>query len=357
MKFSVLLFLSLWLNVCLADAEVYVKKTARSFPVGETAKLFVDTRFGTINLYQWEEDSIRLEAVIEVEQDNAGQAAVLLGGINLGFEAWNEIVRVTTVFHQDLNTDPGVKIGIDLFVPEHIIVDMANKYGNIDVTEYNAYNNLRLSTVYGNLSIGHIRTSADSKVSLNVSYGKMKIESCRNADLAISYGEVDVIHATDLKIRAEKSEIDIVGVDSLNFEGNYNHCHVGRCGLFYATGIERCTLRLDTVNDGLYARTQNSNLIVNRVGENFNKVDIIGVGGSCVLGLPGKKAHNFELAIDGGEMDIESLYRQESVWVDVDGFNTIKMYYLDNSEVNPLVRIRTKDCNIRVKLTDVEESE
>lgn len=355
MKYRVLLLLGVLLSSCPVSAETRVKNITRSFPAGETTKLFVDVRFGMIDLCQWNKDSIRLEAVVELEQYDTVKAGPLLEGINLAFEHWDEVVRVTTLFGQELDT--GIKIRMRFFVPENIRVDIANKYGDIDVPEYNAYQNIRLSAVYGNMNIGYIRTSADSEVSLNIAYGKMKVEGCQNAHVSVAYGDADILRATDLKVRMENSDITIVEVDSLDFEGSYNHCHVVRCSLFYATEVERSTIRLDTLNSSIYARTKDSDFTIGRVGNHFDKIDVLGMGGSYTFGLPGNKAHNLELTTDGGEVGVESLYQQESALADVDGFNRVKMYYLDNSDINPLVKVRTRDCDVRIRLVDIEEIE
>lgn len=195
------------------------------FPAAKGLQLFVEHRFGRLEVRQQDTDSVGVEIfVLPVEQQK--------GWGELKSEAWGNTLKLRTTMDAAYNGVDDMEVRMILTVPEYVWVDLSNRYGSIYIPFFNAYLPARFTAVYGSLVVDTLRSSRDILPALNVSYGSLKVTECPTVEVRAAYARADIGKAANLQLRVEKSGFHIGEADTIIATGKYAGFEIGRCKVF-----------------------------------------------------------------------------------------------------------------------------
>lgn len=211
------------LNSCAFEPVKYIRKV---FVADRKTEFYLNSSFGQITLHQWETDSIVVEATFLMSDTENWEVENLEDEVDLKSQTWGDIVNVYTDISSGLEESKKLRVDMQVWVPEFVILDIVNRYGEIKVPVYNAYRSTILSAIYCDVNIGKLHSSSDVQVMLNISYGHLRVDQCTKAQVRAAYSEVNIQRAGILDIRGEKSDFSITSVDSIRVDGPLNYYKV-----------------------------------------------------------------------------------------------------------------------------------
>ncbi|WP_251619794.1 hypothetical protein [Odoribacter lunatus] len=204
-------------------ADDYVKYVRQMYPVKPQTNCLVDLKFAQVILKQWERDSILLEASFRIKEVEEWEKETLAEQLNFCLRSWADIWKLHLELAPEFNRGGDLVAEIKIWVPRDITLDIINRYGTINLPDYDARLPLSLTTVYGNINVDTVRSLPQTEIRLNVSYGKLEIKNCEKATIRSAYSSVGVKTARYLQIKAEKSTLRLQNTDTIISQGEYNH--------------------------------------------------------------------------------------------------------------------------------------
>lgn len=248
MKKYIIGFIALVLSVssgfaseALEEGSKTLKKTFLS--IEKQAVLAVSNIYGNIDIAVWEKNSISCEVRVTARSRTREHVRELLKGVDVEFSSSNKQCNIETRVSVAGGRDNGnqLEIQMQIFVPAHVLLQLKNKYGDINLSntgqtfnceiDYGALRagdltglNNRVVSRYGAVQIGqstdltvHLNYSALSateinRLSLVSGYSAVRVQKVYDLDAHIKYGAFLVGWLKSGQIDASYSEVNIDAV-------------------------------------------------------------------------------------------------------------------------------------------------
>src|SRR6056297_1780314 len=128
--------------------DEFSKDLHKEFNADQNTLLFIENKFGDVNINNWDENKVVIDVTITVDHRNEDKAKELLEYIQVDItQEENTIKAITTI-------DKKFSIDYDIKIPKNIHLDLENKYGNVFINEI--YGHALVDVKYGNLKINKI---------------------------------------------------------------------------------------------------------------------------------------------------------------------------------------------------------
>lgn len=201
--------------------------TEKTYPVNVQTKIEVNNKYGKIQVYTWEKDSVKFVIDVNISSNNLSRLRKIKNSIRFDFNASKYYVTVKTDFGTTKNqifTElrslsksliPGknaIEVNYRIYCPESVNLSLINKFGDIYIDDLRGKIDLSLSN--GDMKINSI--SGDSQIDLN--FGNAIINHLSNTKINISYSDLDIEQAEKVQITSKSSSIHINDIDLLKIE-------------------------------------------------------------------------------------------------------------------------------------------
>ena len=248
------------------DSKLFTKivKSSSDF------ELEITTKHGNISIETWEKDSISIEAKVEVQTSNLDRLKSILDDININFSSHTDYLAVTTEWNDaskgikndilKIFGEQSVKVNYIIKVPSSISMDINNKYGNINMGNFNG--ELKLNVSHGNISVrnitklksiklkyGKLRAKKISKGDIYVRFAKVKIDEVDNLDIDCASSEVEIKNANRLVIKSLSDEIEIENANYVQVNASFSDIEIEKLKNSIKGKIKHGNLGIDLVND------------------------------------------------------------------------------------------------------------
>lgn len=233
----------------IAGAHVEKKKIRKSFPVEESTEIEVNTKYGKVDVQNWEVDSVSFIITVVARSKSQENCESMLRQTDVSFSASEAYAIANTEFYDEgtqilstINSITGawthgkteiIEVNYLIKVPSKNPISINTKFGDVYVG--NRTGNLKVNSTYGDVKLGEIGGYADLKlkfsdlnarmfkrVNLDCEYGNIIVFKTDNADISSKSCQINLHEVGRLRSRSKRDDFTIYKVGSVNIDGSYS---------------------------------------------------------------------------------------------------------------------------------------
>lgn len=189
----------------------YSKVIRREFTINPTGQLTISNKFGKIQCYNWEKNTVSVEVVITVAASGQKEADRIMERISVDISGTPDQVTAITSITEGKPSNSRFSVDYNVNLPSTVDLDLTNKFGDIYINE--AQGKAKLNLSYGNLDLKQLGNS-DNLVDLK--FGKARIGRIKGAVVLSKYSELDIDYAGSLRLDSKFSDVKARQVIALN---------------------------------------------------------------------------------------------------------------------------------------------
>lgn len=280
---SAFVLLSL-ITAMVAEGQERIAKTyQKEFALTDNSNIYLENRFGQMNIENWDKNSISITVEIKVDYPEGDKAERLLKAINIEFNQTGDEISAITKIEEDFmkswdrmfdSDSKDFSIDWEVKVPKQCNISLKNRYGDIFVNELTGKCKIELR--YGNLKANKIiRDNSDPLSSLIIGYGNATIDEVKWFKADIQYGKLNIDKAKAIVIVSKYSKIMIDQVSSVVSESKGDTYSIGTISNFVGEG-GYTTYRFDELTKKLDLNVKYGDVKIDRVPTNFESIKFTG---------------------------------------------------------------------------------
>jgi hypothetical protein len=274
----------LTITAIVANGQDRVAKTyQKDFTLTESSNIYLENRFGQMNIENWDKNSISITIEIKVDYPEGDKATRLLNAINIEFAQTGNDVSAITKIEEDFmkkwnrhfdNDSKDFSIDWEVKMPKQTSITLVNKYGDIFVNELTGKSKIELR--YGNLKAYKLmKDNNDPLSSLEIAYGNATIDEVNWFKVDIKYGKLNIVKAKALVVVSRYSKIAVDQVSSIVSESKYDAYSIGTITNFVGEG-GYSNYRFDELSKKLDLTVKYGDVRIERVPAGFESIKFEG---------------------------------------------------------------------------------
>lgn len=248
------------------DSKVFTK----AFKSTSDFELEITNKHGNVSIETWDKDSVFIEATIKVETSNLDRLESMLDNINIDFSPHTDYLAVTTEWNDagkgikndilKIFGEQSVNVNYKIKVPGNISVDINNKYGNVEMVNFdgkvkldvshgdiNVRNLTKLKTI--KLKYGKLKAKKISTGDIYARFSKIRIDEVDNIDLDCASSEIEIEQANRVVIKSLSDEIEIENVNTVQINATFSDIEIEKLETSVKGNIKHGNIDIDLVND------------------------------------------------------------------------------------------------------------
>ncbi|MEQ9186322.1 MAG: hypothetical protein RLP15_01205 [Cryomorphaceae bacterium] len=295
-KLSLLLLVGVVLsNVALANNE-YTKEWKKDFAVNADASFKLKSKFSDVNITTWDQNTISVVFLVEVDASNESKAQKILDGISVKeVTASASSVSLETILKSEKMDD--VTITYTIKMPASIRVELDNDFGSSFLASMSAP--VMLDIDYGNLRAEKLEGKGSV---LNLDFSNAEIDGLEEAEVNMSYSNLEIDHAGKIVLKSSFSAIEIDRATSIEAKSSYDAFEIDQIANFTLAGAFS-SAEIDEVSGGLTADFEYGSLEVDNIRASFTSVEIKAGYSSVEIGFASDASYALNATVKAGELD------------------------------------------------------
>ena len=282
-----------------SDLQKEVKKT---FTLKGNDKVSIDNKFGEVHIDTWDKNTLEVTVTFTSHSRSEKRAKEMLDRMDVEIKGIGNgtDVSFTTVIADDMdgNRDKeAFMIDYKVNMPKSNPLDVKNKFGHTYLADFNGP--LNMNVKYGELKMDRI-TGDSSKVS--VAFGGAVISELKSADLKIKYGKLKLDKGGEIRLENGYSDVKLGAIQNLITETKYGKFNADKiddlAGAFAYTNVNMDELLKSIKVQVKYC----SDFAIDRVGKDFNNIDIQGKYSSFDFSFMEGASFDFEFDTEYGSL-------------------------------------------------------
>lgn len=357
MKLYKLIFLFILLPTVLVanDKKKHEKsKTiSKNFTVNKNATLYINNKYGNVNVTTWNENRIEIDVKITVKGNDLKNVDKKLNAINILFEASNDLVEARTKIESIKSNwslwgsnDINYKINYFVKMPITNNADLNNKYGAIEIDKLEGKANLNCD--YGNINVDELLNDSNT---INLDYcGGSEINFMKSGNINIDYSKLHIEKSESLNINADYSTVKIGRSNNVKFNSDYGSIAVSDIANITGSS-DYASIKIGNLRKNLKINTDYGSIKVSNIIKGFNNITIDGSYASIKLGTSSN--NNFNFMIDLGYAGFN--YPENNVNLFKSIKKTTKKYYegtFGNGNSKSTINIKSRYGGVSLKVKD-----
>lgn len=269
-------------NILSAQIESETRSYIKTVPVGKETTLEVYNKYGTIQITQWNKDSVYIKAEVKAIGPNKEKLHRMSEGIIVSITESKYIVRAQTEFTQNMNSlfeqfkgmtsklisyDSKVEIDYFISMPEYLNLKLENKYGDLYLE--NTSGKLEASLSNGSFKANSINKSCV----LSFAFCNASINYIASGKVNSSFAEITIERADELDILSTSSRIDINKAGVVDFESRRDKFFFSNTGKLRGKSYFT-DFRLDSLKTEININTMYGNIDVELINKGFESINI-----------------------------------------------------------------------------------
>ncbi len=290
---SALILLALVTTGFVAVGQERVAKTyQKEFSLTDNSNIYLENRFGQMNIENWDKNSIYITIEIKVDYPEGDKAARLLKAINIEFTQTGDDISAITKIEDDFmrswdklfdSDSKDFSIDWEVKLPKQSNITLVNKYGDIFINELTGKCKIELK--YGNLKANRIlRDNTDPLSTLTIGYGNATIDEVSWFKADIKYAKLNILKAKAIVLVSRYSKISIDQISSIVSESQYDTYSIGNISNFVGEG-RYTTYRFDELTKKLDLTVKYGEVKIDRVPATFESLKFNGGYTSIFAGI------------------------------------------------------------------------
>lgn len=287
--FSIVVFLIAGLSLQAAK-EKFTSTFNKEFDVNRNATVEIDNSFGDIQCYTWNENSVKIEVMVEVYAADKRSANRVFDRIDIEISGDKNRVTEKTEVNNIKGRNVKFKISVSVHLPESLNLEFTNKFGNTYVGTVSGKTMFDQS--FGILQVTELLNDDNE---INVQHGALHIELIKEADIEIQHSELSIEKAGFLQLDAQFTDAEIEEIDKLYLDANFGSIKIDEVDIVEST-LNGTTLKIDYLKNSFQADCNLGEIEIDEVGRNFTEIDIDGQHASISIGVDNESNFSFDLS-------------------------------------------------------------
>ena len=351
-KFNILLLgVLIGITPILTHAQNQVtKEYNEEYSTTDFSKLVLENKYGNVDIQNWEEPKIKIDAIVIVKHSNDDRAQRMLDQIHVKFSTEGKSVKAETVIEDKFRSNSGnngFEINYTVQMPSDLDLELKNRYGHAFLDELSGH--VQLEVRYGKLTVNKLtrgKVKPLNTVSLAYATGS-SIGECNWLKANIKYSSLDIEKAKAFVGYTSYMKLKIEEASSVVIEGKYDGYRFGKLSNLVINS-SYSDISVDELGKKLEADTKYTSCKIEYMPPTFESVNIeSSYGSGYKIGLDEKASY---------ELDAESSYSKIN-YHDSGGrvsriqeSNKMKVYGTVGADESPSasVRVRTRYAGVRL---------
>ncbi|WP_299011482.1 hypothetical protein [uncultured Tenacibaculum sp.] len=357
MKLYKLLFLFLLIpTVLIANDRKHEKSKniSKTFNVNKNATLYINNKYGNVNVTTWNENRIEINVKITVKGDDLSSVERKLKDINIQFEATSNLVEARTIIEKSKSSwswwgskNTNYKINYSVRMPITNNADLHNKYGDIYLLdELEGKSNINCD--YGKIQIDQLLNS-NNNISLDYC-GTSEINYMKSGNLNVDYSKLKIRKSNNLKVSADYSTIKIGKATDVTFNSDYGSISAEEISNLTGNS-DYASVKIGTLKKNLKINSDYGGIRVQNIAKGFDNITIDGNYASIKLGTNSNNNFNFNIDLSYASFG----YPDNNVELYKSIKKTSKKYYegtFGKGNSNSKITIKSNYGGVSLKLND-----
>ncbi|WP_159518917.1 hypothetical protein [Sunxiuqinia indica] len=315
----------LWIFLLLAGvgkAQAQFSETReiqKRFAVTPTTSIEITNKYGKIELYTWDKDSVVVDVTMKVEEKKMSRLDKKLDNIDFDFTSSTHYLIIRTIADKNqsqleseflkfketlLQTDGTIEIDYKIWLPASNPLKIENKFGDIYIDDYNG-------PIEVDLSNGKLKAhDLTQKANIQLNFADASINSMPNGRITTNYSDFYLKSTDNLRISSKSSEIEIIEAKSLIIDSRRDKFRLRRADQIEAEG-SFTSFRLNQLTDRGTFRFSYGDLEMEKIASNFADLYIESKNTDVSLYFNPESVFNFEITTTkadlllGRELEVE----------------------------------------------------
>lgn len=315
----------------VAEGQERVAKTyQKDFALTDNSNIYLENRFGQMNIENWDKNSISITIEIKVDYPEGDKAARLLKAINIEFsQVGNDISAITKIDEDFMRSwnhlfdsdSKDFSVDWEVKMPKQSSITLVNKYGDIFVNELTGKCKIELK--YGNLKANKItRDNVDPLSELTIGYGNATIDEVNWFKADIKYAKLNIVKAKALVLISKYSKVTIDQVSSIVSESKYDTYSIGAISNFVGEG-GYTTYRFEELTKKFDLTVKYGDVKIDRIPSTFESIKFNGGYTSIYAGIDQNASYYLNADVAYGNIKYNSQNRlnriEGNTHIEVDG--------------------------------------
>jgi len=300
-----LLITFLMLSVINAEAftkEEFTKRFHEEYTADVNTILKIKNKFGDVNLEDWDKDQVVIDVTITVKTESEDKANRIFDRITISIDKDGNLISAITEIDDKINNSGKFSIDYSLKVPQYIILDLANKFGNVFINDLSGKVNIYVG--YGSLMINSLsRADEDPLNEIDLAYcNKASISEVAKAKVIIKYSKIDILNSEKLLLYSKYSKVKIEKVNALISEAAYDTYKIDEVVDFSSIG-KYCDYSLNKIMNSIDVEIKYGNLTVAYVSPEFESIKSYSKYGQVRLGIAENASYRIDAEVEYGGIE------------------------------------------------------
>lgn len=257
-------------------AEKKEKTIERSFAAGNIEQVFIENRYGNIEVDQWNGSEVKLHIFVSVNSNKAEISEEMLNQIDVKFVEKESYLSISTRFDENFNfkrltsklfSGCEVKIDYTVKIPKGMTLKMVNRNGNVYLGDYKG--TLSVDVKKGNVKIGVLSKECE----LNVEDGRLDVEKMEEGKCILKSCFTFIKDSEFLTIDSRDSEIKIDKVNELSITANSGEYRLGQVEVLRGSS-SLTKFEVSDIGDELVFELWFGSMNVRNIHNMFSQVDL-----------------------------------------------------------------------------------
>ena len=339
-------------TAAFAGTEEYSKNLHKEYDANANTLLFIQNKFGDIDINNWDKNQVSIDVTITVDHTNEAKAKEMLDYINVSFnQSGDRIEAITTIddkFNRVNNFSFDKKefsIDYKVYIPKNIKLNAENKYGSLFINEITGES--VISVKYGNLKINKIlRENVKPLSEVNLAYSNGTITECEWLNVNLKYSKLQIDKSKAIIAITKYSKLYVDNASSIVCESKYDEYRIGKITNFVAT-TAYTNFEFDQVSKKLDIDNRYGGVSVGFVPKDFELIEIENEYGDIEIKIEPGASYNINAYAKYADIDYPSNARvskiKENTSLSVEGLIG------SDSNTKSVVKVQTKYGDVELE--------
>jgi hypothetical protein len=309
-KSSILLLQAFFLLSFNLSAEEVSKEIHKEFKAEKGTNLGISNKYGDVVVESWANNQIVIDVKITVELPDKAKAEKLLSYIDVEFTEGENSVDAKTVIDDSFSFSgwggDSRKFSIDYTVkmPAEANLNLDNKYGDSEIGELSGLVNL--TEKYGNLNVIKLTRGNEKPLStVNISYGKASIDECNWLDITARYCNMfEIQNGKAILVDTRYSKFEIANISSVVMDAKYDNIKIENINNLVATS-GYTTFSIDKLTKKLNVQAKYGQITTEEIPAGFESIDIQADYCGVKLGIDESATYHLDASARYGDIKFD----------------------------------------------------
>ena len=344
------LTLTLIFSISLATkGQVAERIVKEEYKANEATMLNIDSKFGKVEILNWEKSVVQVEVIMKAESDNKEFANETLQKLNVELSQEGNEIFIKTLIEERITSNfrKKVKFSVDItvYTPEWINIKLLNKYGSVFIERIDGKADLIVQ--YGSLTIRELgRSNVKPLNQISLAYSKGTIEKASWLKTDLSYSKLTIDEAQAIICISKYSSLSSEKINSLVSDAKYDTYSVSSLNNFVGE-MKYSNLKVSEFSGKMEIKSSYTSVKVDEVMPGFESLDIDNSRGGYKFGISNKASFNLDGEAIRGDIDVEGMedLNRKAVNADKTVWGTF-----GNESTKGDIKIITREGSVKIEI-------